>query len=342
MHEATVLILMATFNGSPYIAEQLDSIRSQTMSKWNLIVRDDGSSDNTKQIIKEYSGVDSRIKLIEDDLGRLGPAGNFNRLMEIAIGSKTPYFAFADQDDVWNEEKLGIQLRLMDETEKRFGYDNPILIHSDLQVVDEKLKLINNSYARYQRMLHPDTDDLRTLLVQNVAVGTTIMINRSLLKTAVPVPTSAHMHDWWLVLCAAVFGIIIYTPFKLGKYRIHPLNVTSPIGFRRAVNPLKKQLLKRYKKMNSIFVTSFLQAIALKEIVSQKMGSIPDRKGRTDECFEIINEYLNLLKLKNCLRFIQLFRLKYRRQNAILTVLLYYQFLKKDLICEVLANDRFI
>lgn len=329
---------MATFNGSPYIAEQLESIRSQTMTKWNLIVRDDGSSDNTKQIIKEYSEIDSRIKLMEDDLGRLGPAGNFNRLMEVAVDTETPYFAFADQDDVWNEEKLRIQLRLMDETEKRCGCDIPILIHSDLQVVDEKLKLINNSYARYQRMSHPDTDDLRTLLVQNVAVGTTIMINRPLLKTTVPVPPSAHMHDWWLVLCAAVFGLIIYSPDQLVSYRIHSLNVTFPVGFRRAVNPLNGPLSDRLYKMNKIFVASFRQARVLKERIKSFVDMFFYEKCRIVRCIDIISYYLSILELPWYIRPVQLMRGHVIRQNIVLTALFYYQCMRNDLIKEVVSE----
>ena len=82
-----IVILMATYNGEKYITEQLKSIQNQTVVNWNLYIRDDGSVDDTVSIIKKYVEKDSRIHLIEDGKGNLGPLKNFNELLNIGINS---------------------------------------------------------------------------------------------------------------------------------------------------------------------------------------------------------------------------------------------------------------
>jgi len=247
-----VLILMATFNGERFIAEQIESIRQQTLPGWRLIVRDDGSSDNTRNIVRDFSKIDRRVQLVEDEMGRLGPTGNFNRLMEVSCHEYEPYIAFSDQDDVWEVDKLYHQIQDMMRIEDQFGVESPLLVHSDLRMVNENLVPIHRSFACFQHIPHPETHDLHTLMVQNVVVGNTILINKPLLNIAVPIPDAAHMHDWWLALCAAVFGTIAYNARQLVQYRIHSHNVTDPIGFWRAVNPMKNAFTERWSKMNRL------------------------------------------------------------------------------------------
>ena len=82
-------ILLATYNGSQYLPEQLDSILNQSYGNINVIIRDDGSSDNTVMIIKEYEQKDNRVKLVNDNLGNLGFVRNFEELMK---NSTSEYF----------------------------------------------------------------------------------------------------------------------------------------------------------------------------------------------------------------------------------------------------------
>ena len=109
-------ILMATYNGGKYVEEQLKSIISQSYENWNLVIRDDGSSDNTLKILNEYSKNDKRIHIISDNKGNLGLVKNFEELMK---RSTEEYIMFSDQDDVWVDNKINILLQKMLEIEKK-------------------------------------------------------------------------------------------------------------------------------------------------------------------------------------------------------------------------------
>src|SRR5215210_3773596 len=97
----TVLIVLSSYNGEKFIAKQIDSIRRQTHPAWKLLVRDDGSSDRTVDIVEALIEDDNRISLLCDARGNLGPAASFGVLLEHALRSDAGYFALADQDDVW-------------------------------------------------------------------------------------------------------------------------------------------------------------------------------------------------------------------------------------------------
>jgi len=112
----------------------------------------------------------------------------------------------------------------MSELEARHGYSEPLLVHSDLQVVDAGLKPISSSFMQYQRIAHED-DGLRTLLLSNFVTGCTCLLNRQLAELALPIPREAIVHDWWLALCAASAGHIGYIAEPLVKYRQHGANV---------------------------------------------------------------------------------------------------------------------
>ena len=338
MFDPGVLILMAAFNGERFIAEQIESIRQQTLSRWRLIVRDDGSSDNTRNIVRGFSRMDHRVRLVEDDPGRLGPAGNFNRLMELSCHEPEPYIAFADQDDLWEVDKLNLQVQDMRRMEERYGVDRPLLIHSDLKIVDENSVPVHRSFARFQHIPHPETQDLHTLLIQNVAVGNTILINRPLLDLAVPIPDAAHMHDWWLALCAAAFGALAYNPRQLVAYRIHSQNVTCPVGFRRACT-MKDLFPERLRKMNRIFVASLRQADALRERVA-RLSNTFSRMHPLEHKVKAIDDYLAILQLPAYRRPAHLLKTKIRRQMPLLTILLLIQALSDDLLKKAAEGMR--
>lgn len=333
-----ILILMAAYNGERYIAEQIESIRQQTFHEWHLMVRDDGSSDNTRSIVRNFSVVDPRIQLVEDEPGRLGPAGNFNRLMEIGSRKrKEHYIALADQDDVWDVNKLKFQIEDITRMEENYEVNRPLLIHSDLEIVKKNLAPLHRSFARFQNIPHPDTEDLHKLVAQNVVVGNTILINRPLLNLTVPVPEAAHMHDWWLALCAAVFGSLSYNSRQLVKYRLHSKNVTEPVGFWPAIFSLKKITPKRLSKMNRIFVASLVQANALRERIGLYSNKVPQRHQLENKA-KALNDYLEILQLPAYRRPVHLIKTKIRRQLPILSLFLYGQALSNHLIKEAIKG----
>lgn len=214
-------ILLATYNGSKYINEQIDSLLSQTFQEWTLIVHDDGSKDDTVQILNDYhKKYPNKIRVIDDGIQCGGAKENFSHLMSY---SSAPYIMFCDQDDIWLPNKIEITYNEMVSVEIR-NPKVPILIHSDLKVVDENLNVISDSMFDYQK-LPKNIGSINQILVQNNITGCTVMINREALSVSLPIPKVAIMHDWWIgcnVLKAK--GIIGLISEPLILYRQHTNN----------------------------------------------------------------------------------------------------------------------
>lgn len=236
-------VLLATHNGALFLENLLDSVMSQTIQA-TIFVRDDGSDDDTPEILSSRA---DQLTLLDDRLGNVGIVENFNIL---AKATGTSYLAFADQDDIWEVDKLAAQMDLMLRMENEFGQDMPILIHSDLAVCDSCLRLVDSSLWRFQR-LNPDVQSLSRLLVQNNVTGCTMIINKPLKDLAFPVPQTAVMHDWWLALVASAFGKIGYVARPLVRYRQHNANQLG------AVRSDLKGVLKR---LNIVSPQSSLRA----------------------------------------------------------------------------------
>lgn len=117
-------ILMATYNGAKYIRQQILSIIAQTHADWRLLVHDDGSTDETVSIVREFASKDHRIFYCDDGIAQLGPGDNFMHLLQYA---EAPFVCFCDQDDVWFDCKLEILLAAIaskDNTKPQVVYSN--------------------------------------------------------------------------------------------------------------------------------------------------------------------------------------------------------------------------
>jgi glycosyltransferase involved in cell wall biosynthesis len=228
---AGALVLLSAYNGASYIAEQIESIRSQSYRNWQLVIRDDGSDDDTPGIIDQFCGRDKRISLLAHGEPSLGPSASFARLLSHAYRTGAQYVFLADQDDVWLPEKMEQQLSLLSTVER--GGTRRVLVHSDLVVVDEKLRKVHDSFSAFQRSSYNSNDPLSTLLIHNAVVGCTIAVNRPLLEFSLPFPESSP-HDWWLALCSAASGYIVRTTKPTVLYRQHSGNVVGAAAPRRA------------------------------------------------------------------------------------------------------------
>lgn len=215
-----VAILMATYNGSQYLSEQLDSIQAQTHREWILYVRDDDSQDDTVDILLAYAKKDKRIIILDRDSNNLGAKGSFGYLLNLR--ENADYTMFCDQDDVWLPTKIETTLKKMLSAEQDYG-KIPILVHSDLYVVDTNLRIIESSYWKYQ-VVNPKNNQFHQILLTNTSTGCTVMINRALRDLAIPIPKEAVMHDWWLILVASALGKIIFLNQPFVYYRQHKKN----------------------------------------------------------------------------------------------------------------------
>lgn len=225
---SSVDILLAVYNAERYLKQQLDSIQNQSHRDWYLIIGDDCSSDNTASMLAGEEQLHGpRIRVIPTSSAPLGASQNFARLM---THSTSPYLMFCDQDDVWLPGKIENTLAKMMEMETKYGETTPILVHTDLKVVDENLGVISESLWEYQWSDPAGGSSLNRLLLQNVATGCTVMVNRPLLDLAQPIPDVAMMHDWWLALVAAAFGKIGHIAEPTILYRQHGANDTGAKG----------------------------------------------------------------------------------------------------------------
>ncbi|HGC9125079.1 TPA: glycosyltransferase family 2 protein [Streptococcus agalactiae] len=238
-----VNILMATYNGEKFLAQQIESIQKQTFKEWNLLIRDDGSSDKTCDIIRNFTAKDSRIRFInENEHHNLGVIKSFFTLVNYEVAD---FYFFSDQDDVWLPEKLSVSL----EAAKHKASDVPLLVYTDLKVVNQELNILQDSMIRAQS--HHANTTLLPELTENTVTGGTMMINHALAEKWFT-PNDILMHDWFLALLAASLGEIIYLDLPTQLYRQHDNNVLGARTMEKRFKILRegpKSIFTRYWKL---------------------------------------------------------------------------------------------
>lgn len=211
-----VNILMSTYNGERFLAEQIESILAQTFQDWNLLIRDDGSTDKTCDIISSFCEQDSRIRFINKDVKQnLGVIASFHAVL---TEEAADYYFLCDQDDVWLPDKMQVCL---DEAVKH-PQDLPVMVYMDLKVVDENLRVLNESMIRSQS--HHANTQLVQELTENTVTGGVAMFNHALAQLWQGDETII-MHDWYLALLASALGKLIYIDQPGELYRQHGNNV---------------------------------------------------------------------------------------------------------------------
>lgn len=318
-----LVILMATYNGERFLDAQLASLRAQTFQDWQLLVRDDGSSDRTTDLLQHHAIADPRIQRLKDDRGRVGAGGNFALLMQQALHRPATAYAFCDQDDVWEPDKLRHQLDRLQRLEQTHGDDGPALVHHDLAPIDADGEPLGQSFTRRQHITHPDAPPLTTLLLQNHIPGCSMLLNRALLELACPVPTCAHLHDWWVALCATAAGSSAYLTRPLVGYRQHAGNQVGAGGIGGLL--LRPRGWGQWlRKMGRIYRTAFAQADALQRRLSERSPG-PNSSARVTSSLHTIDRLLTLRDQPRIARPGGLLALRFHAQNPYLTALAYLQ-----------------
>jgi glycosyltransferase involved in cell wall biosynthesis len=296
-----VNILLSTYNGEKYLKELMESIKNQTYQNWQLVIRDDGSTDRTIDFIQKFKNqFPNKIAYIDDQYINLGPSRSFSKLMEY---SNANYIMFCDQDDIWLNNKIELTIEKMLLLEKQYP-NKPLLVHTDLTVVDKDLQVISKSFWNYQR-LNPSCQNLNRLLVQNVVTGCTLMINKPLMELAHPIPDKAIMHDWWIALVASIYFGIHYINVPTILYRQHDGN---NIGAKRySLN----YFLTRYGKVNE----------SIKRIIKQgEHLSTRYREQLNKDQFKILESFIHLHHKNRFTRVVDIFIYRFRKHGLLRNV----------------------
>lgn len=212
---------MATYNGEKYVAQQLDSILNQTYQNFKIVIYDDCSTDSTMDILNNYhKNNPDKIWVYQNEKNTSSAKYNFFNMM---INYKDDYIMLCDQDDVWLPEKIQVTLDKMMELENKYGKDTPLLVHTDLVVVDDNLNVVSESFKEAMNADYTKTQ-LRQQIIQNTLTGCTCMYNNTAANLITEIPDYCVMHDWFLMLVVSAFGYIEAIPDKTILYRQHSDN----------------------------------------------------------------------------------------------------------------------
>ncbi len=231
-----VVVLMSTYNGEKYLRNQIDSLIDQEGVEVEILVRDDGSSDDTIKILEEYKK--NRYVKLEYYLGKnMGPARSFLDLMKHA--QEADYYALCDQDDTWLSDKLKIAVDSIKRIySKAFLHEIPVLYYGMPRFADNDGNLLKGPKGIYEKSL-----DFPSCLIKSNSTGCTMVFNRKLLEIInSKTPGSITMHDEWLhKVCLALGGQIVYDEDVHILYRQHGGNT---IGGQLSIMKVIKRYLK--------------------------------------------------------------------------------------------------
>jgi glycosyltransferase involved in cell wall biosynthesis len=227
-----VTVILSTYNGEKYLAEQLDSILSQDDVDVTLLIRDDGSRDSTLSILRDFASRHENVQWIAGD--NRGVAGSFLTALKQA-DSSSDYFGFSDQDDVWEPRKLANAVEAL---RAEGDSDLPLLYCSKLEIVDESLRHIG-----FTKRLFRDIS-FKNALFQNIVYGCTGVMNRSARDLVISTDSVRDilMHDWWCYLAVSAFGRVIFDDRSAIKYRQHGNNQVG------ACTSILGRIMMRYKR----------------------------------------------------------------------------------------------
>jgi glycosyltransferase involved in cell wall biosynthesis len=204
-----VRVLLSTHNGQEFLQEQVASVLAQRGVRVRLDVRDDASTDDTVVLLRHLADAESRVTLNVGD--HLGAAQSYLTMLS-ETSDDTDYVALCDQDDVWLDGKLARAV------ERLSLLQGPAMYCSAVQVVERDLRPVGIHRTCLRRPA------LENALVQNIATGCTIVMNRSALGFFRKVPTHPLMHDSWIYAVMAATGTVLYDPSTWVLYRQHEAN----------------------------------------------------------------------------------------------------------------------
>ncbi len=237
MTKPPISVVVCVYNGAQFIEEQLASIIVQTYGVAEIIVVDDASSDDTFEVVKRAAARDNRIALYKNEFN-IGFTANFEKAMKMA---NHDFIAIADQDDIWNLHKI----------EKMMAAFKPdaAAIYCDSVHFSKKIPAVPVANKKNRRI---QGTEVRKLSMYNTVSGHALIIRKSLLAQALPIPSNIY-YDWWLALQAATNGGLQFLDEILVYQRVHDNNATI------SKDISKKELRNNYRNMLGAHLKAFTQ-----------------------------------------------------------------------------------
>lgn len=291
-----VAVLMSTYNGERFLREQLDSILRQFSVNLHLVIRDDGSQDRTLDIVQEYRDRFHRITLLRGS--NIGCKRSFLELAQFALENlnEYAYFAFSDQDDVWNDDKLFRAVSILDDCKN----NNGVLYHSCYEIVDKNLNHINKSSSKIY-------GTFGEALIANQCIGCSMVFDYKVLSKAVRI--NSHIvndyrlpyHDVWFYLVALASNArVIYDDVATFKYRQHGNNEIG-LGNKLKSYKLRCKNVFKHKGLKSYFAELLTQTLTIAELSTNKelLNTVKMYRNSITDKLNLITD--SRFKTKNCI-----------------------------------------
>lgn len=264
--EQSVLIIMATYNGGKYLRQQIESIINQTHKNWTLLVRDDGSNDETKQVLSDYEKRELRIKVYHNTMDKHGAYLNFWTLIHEARAyySDYEYYFFSDQDDIWEKDKIEVMI-----TEaKQHDISKPLLLYGDMRVIDQNDKVIYESINDVMGIGKMRGYSL--LFTHGFLWGCDICVNNALFTTMPLLPLEhRHIdimsHDNYMGKFALLEGEIKYINKVMINHRRHGGNTTDKYEMKLNVCKVIKRAVTGLKSLSIVHARVYNQTLVFIE-----------------------------------------------------------------------------
>jgi glycosyltransferase involved in cell wall biosynthesis len=311
---AEVDIAVPCYNCGPWLDAMIASILTQNGHSWRIIARDDGSKDNTSELLAAWQNkLGARMVVLENRERRnLGLVGNYNTVL---AATDAPFVLTADPDDVWLPGHMSRILGALRNAGDELGSQVPVAVFTDAAVVDEHQNPIAASYWKWTRSNPRRMRRIADVAMESPSLGSTMGVNRALLDVALPIAPGAVGQDWWLALAAVTFGRIHALDEVSILYRRHTSNNSGyPFGTSLAAairtslvtrgaarDRLKRVLLEEASTQAAAFVERFQHCMPKKDVDDLKALGDLRNIGPISRRIALIRHGLTFASLiKNC------------------------------------------
>lgn len=269
---------MATYNGAKYIREQIDSILSQTIQNFELVISDDCSKDNTWSILEEYAASDSRIRIFRNP-ENCGFKKNFEKAVLLCTGE---YIALSDQDDIWDSDHLEILLNVMMDNNCDVVCARPVFVDENNKELPKEF-----DYFKMDNIPKTDNDIARHILLSTSSYqGASMLIRKTFFDKALPIPEGAYYHDSWFAILACFMGGLVYVDTPVLRYRRLDYSVT-----------VKTMRVSAFRKIVGVTINkhSAFDRLFLIDAIRQRLDVFDDEQEKLLDTVEKILQRRNTL-----------------------------------------------